>query len=94
MRQPPAPDRVRDRRDRRSCRGGRAADREALRAWGGDRVARGFWDWHGRIEAHLRASGVPAVVLRPTFNMTNLFGSAEAVQYTASFRAGRGEGSR
>jgi uncharacterized protein YbjT (DUF2867 family) len=31
-----------------------------------------FWDWHGRIEEHLAASGVPAVVLRPTSYMTNL----------------------
>ena len=46
-----------------------------------------FWDWHGRIEANLRASGVPAVVLRPTFNMTNLFGSAEQVRQVASLFA-------
>src|SRR5215211_9093249 len=31
-----------------------------------------FWDWHGRIEEHLLTSGIPAVVLRPTFSMTNL----------------------
>jgi uncharacterized protein YbjT (DUF2867 family) len=41
-----------------------------------------FWDWHARIENHLRASGVPFVVLRPTFSMANLFASAEAVRYT------------
>jgi uncharacterized protein YbjT (DUF2867 family) len=41
-----------------------------------------FWDWHGRIEEHLRASGLPAVVLRPAFNMTNLLGSAEGVRHT------------
>ena len=41
-----------------------------------------FWDWHARIENHLRASGVPFVVLRPTFSMANLLASAEAVQYT------------
>ena len=41
------------------------------------------WDWHGRIEEHLQASGVPSVVLRPTFSMTNLFGSAEAIEHTS-----------
>lgn len=46
-----------------------------------------FWDWHGRIEEHLRASGVRFVVLRPTFNMTNLIGSAEAVRHTGSLFA-------
>lgn len=46
-----------------------------------------FWDWHGRIEEHLRASGVRFVVLRPTFNMTNLLGSAEAVGHAGSLFA-------
>lgn len=41
-----------------------------------------FWDWHARIEDHLRRSGVPSVVLRPSFSMANLLASAEAVQYT------------
>ena len=41
-----------------------------------------FWDWHARIEDHLRASGVPFVILRPTFSMANLLASAGAVQYT------------
>jgi uncharacterized protein YbjT (DUF2867 family) len=41
-----------------------------------------FWGWHARIEDHLRASGVPSVVLRPTFSMANLFASAEAVKHT------------
>lgn len=49
----------------------------ALGAEVGSPVA--FWDWHGRVEEHLRASGVPAVVIRPTFNTTNLLGSAEGV---------------
>src|SRR4029077_9299498 len=26
-----------------------------------------FWDWHGRIESHLRQSAIPAVVLRSSF---------------------------
>ena len=39
-----------------------------------------FWHWHGLIEQHLRASGVPAVVLQPGFLMSNLLGSAEPVR--------------
>jgi uncharacterized protein YbjT (DUF2867 family) len=38
------------------------------------------FDWHGRIEAHLRASGIPSVVLRSYFYMTNLLASAEPVR--------------
>ena len=46
-----------------------------------------FWDWHGRIEERLRASGVPFVMLRPAFNMTNLLGSAEGVRHADSLFA-------
>jgi uncharacterized protein YbjT (DUF2867 family) len=52
----------------------------ALGAEVGSPVA--FWDWHARIEDHLRASGVPFVILRPAFSMANLLASAGAVQYT------------
>lgn len=38
-----------------------------------------FWDWHGRVEEHLRASGVPAVVLRSSFYMTNLLADATQI---------------
>lgn len=41
-----------------------------------------FWDWHGRIEEHLRASEIPSVILRPAFSMANLLGSAEAIGQT------------
>jgi len=41
-----------------------------------------FWDWHGRIEEHLQASGVPSVILRPAFSMANLLGSAEVIGQT------------
>ncbi len=41
-----------------------------------------FWDWHARIEDHLHASGVPFVILRPSFSMANLLASAGTVQYT------------
>ena len=39
-----------------------------------------YWHWHGVIEDHLRASGVPAVMIQPGFLMTNLLGAAEAVR--------------
>ena len=57
----------------------------ALGAEVGSPVA--FWDWHGRIEDHLRASGVPAVVLRPTFFTTNLLGAAEQVRHEGALFA-------
>lgn len=47
----------------------------------------GFWDWHGRIEEHLRASGIPAVVVRGHFFMTGLLGSADAVRHTGKLFA-------
>jgi uncharacterized protein YbjT (DUF2867 family) len=43
-----------------------------------------FWDWHGRIESHLRQSAIPALVLRASFFMSNLLLAAEPVA-----RAGR-----
>ena len=46
-----------------------------------------FWDWHARIEEHLRASGVPFVMLRPAFSMANLLGSAEGVRHADSLFA-------
>jgi len=38
------------------------------------------FDWHGRIEDHLRVSGIPSVVLHSYFYMTNLLASAEPVR--------------
>lgn len=43
--------------------------------------------WHGAAETHLRASGVPAVVLRPAFFMTNLLMIAGGVAATDSLFA-------
>lgn len=60
----------------------------ALGAEVGSTVA--FWDWHGKIEGQLRASGLPAVVLRPAFNMTNLLGSAEGIRQSGSLFAPAG----
>lgn len=50
----------------------------ALGAEVGSRVA--FWDWHARIERHLQASGVPWVILRPRYHMSNLLGFAGTVR--------------
>lgn len=46
-----------------------------------------YWDWHGRIEAYLRDSGLPATVLRPTFYLTNLLANADAVRHTGTLFA-------
>ena len=45
------------------------------------------FDWHGRIEQHLWRSEVPAVVLRPSFYMSNLLGSADAIRQTGKLFA-------
>lgn len=50
----------------------------ALGAEAGSPLA--FWDAHGRVEERLDRSGVPAVVLRPTFYMSGLLASAEDVR--------------
>ena len=47
------------------------------------------FDWHGRIEAHLAASGVPHVLLRPAFFMENLLMVAPGVAATADRRPTR-----
>jgi len=39
-----------------------------------------FWHWHALIEAHLQASGLPHVVLRPGFLMTNLLAATDQVR--------------
>jgi uncharacterized protein YbjT (DUF2867 family) len=61
----------------------------ALGAEVGSPVA--FWDWHARIEEHLQSSGIPFVILRPSFSMSNLLASAEAVQYTGKLFVPAGE---
>lgn len=57
---------------------------DAAKAAGVGRIVKlsplAFWDWHGRVEDHLRTSGVPAVVLQPSFYMTNLLALAEGVR--------------
>jgi uncharacterized protein YbjT (DUF2867 family) len=39
-----------------------------------------YWRWHRQIERHLAASRIPAVVLRPSFLMTNFLGAADQVR--------------
>lgn len=50
-----------------------------------------FWDWHGRIEQHLRDAEVPAVVLRANFFMSNLFAAADAIRHTGRLFAPAGD---
>lgn len=45
------------------------------------------FDWHGRIEGHLRASRIPSVVLHSYFYMTNLLASAESVRQSGKLFA-------
>ncbi|WP_405443759.1 SDR family oxidoreductase [Streptomyces avidinii] len=44
-----------------------------------------FFDQHGRIEEHLRGSGIPAVVLRSSHMMSNILGSATTVRQAGRF---------
>lgn len=39
-----------------------------------------FWDWQGRIEAHLARVGVAATVLRPATYMSNLLAAAASLR--------------
>lgn len=50
------------------------------------------FDWHGRIEEHLAWSGVPAVILRSNFFMSNLLLSAEPVRREGQLIAPAGRG--
>jgi len=40
-----------------------------------------FDHWHGQIEAHLKRSGLPWVLLRPSAYMTNLLQHADAIRH-------------
>lgn len=44
-----------------------------------------FADAHGRIEAHLRGSGLPAVVVRPGFYTSNLLAGADTIRTMGRF---------
>ena len=81
--------------DRRHRRGGLAADigrivrLSALPAAPGAPVA--FWDWHGRIDAHLRRRGVPGTVLGAGFYASNLLGAADGVAFDDRLYAPAGD---
>jgi uncharacterized protein YbjT (DUF2867 family) len=50
------------------------------------------FDWNGRIEDHLRRSGVPSVILQSAFYMTNLLAAAEQVRNGGMLFAPAGSG--
>lgn len=50
------------------------------------------FDWHGRIEEHLRQSRVPAVILQSCFYMTNLLAAAEQLRHEGKLFAPAGDG--
>ena len=50
------------------------------------------FDWNGRSEDHLRRSGIPGVVLRSSFYMTNLLAVAESVRAQHILPAPAGNG--
>ena len=49
-------------------------------------------DWNGRSEQHLKASGVPAVILASTFYMTNVLAAAEPIREHGILPAPAGDG--
>jgi uncharacterized protein YbjT (DUF2867 family) len=50
-----------------------------------------FWDWHGRVEQHLREADVSAVVLQSSFYMTNLLTTAGQVAHELRLYAPAGD---
>jgi uncharacterized protein YbjT (DUF2867 family) len=46
-----------------------------------------LWDWNVDCERQLRASSIPAVVLRPTFLMANLLASGDSIRQQAKLFA-------
>jgi uncharacterized protein YbjT (DUF2867 family) len=50
-----------------------------------------FWDWHGRIEEHLAASGMPAVVLRCSTFMSGVLAAAETVRHVGKLLVPAGD---
>jgi uncharacterized protein YbjT (DUF2867 family) len=50
-----------------------------------------FVAWHGRSEAHLTASGLPATVLRASFFMSNLFAAADSISHGGPLAAPAGD---
>jgi uncharacterized protein YbjT (DUF2867 family) len=50
------------------------------------------FDWHGEIEERLRASGIPFVLLRSCFYMTNLLAAAQPIREQGVLPAPAGDG--
>ena len=50
-----------------------------------------LWDWHGRVERHLRHSAINSVVLRSSVYMTNLLTGAEQVALEGRLYAPAGD---
>jgi uncharacterized protein YbjT (DUF2867 family) len=50
-----------------------------------------FWDWHGRVERHLRRSAVSSTVLRSSVYMTNVLAGAEQVALEGRLYAPAGD---
>ena len=50
-----------------------------------------FWDWHGRVERHLRRSRVSSMVLRSSAYMTNVLAGAEQVALEGRLYAPAGD---
>lgn len=50
-----------------------------------------FSDAHGRIEQHLRGSGLPSVMLRPTMYTSNLLAAAETIKHMGRLFAPAGD---
>lgn len=50
-----------------------------------------FWDWHGQIEQHLRASGLATTILRANAFMSNVLAGADRVAHEGRLFAPAGE---
>jgi uncharacterized protein YbjT (DUF2867 family) len=50
-----------------------------------------FWDWHGQVERHLRASGTGWVILRSSWYMSNLLDAAAQVAAESRLYAPAGQ---
>ena len=87
----PAPRGVGDPCDRSRRRTRCAPDREPSTTSAARGAPVAFWDWHGQVEAHLRASEVPSVILRSSTYMSNLFVSAGQIAGEGKLVAPAGE---
>src|SRR5437016_47590 len=49
-----------------------------------------FWDWHGRVEEHLRRAPTPSVLVQASFFMTNLLAAPRPVAHDGTLAAPAG----